>query len=406
MPGLSAHLTGHHAFSLHALNGARSPYACRPGRRASLLSVTLTASLLLAGCVGGPGSYFESVSREKNLAGQQPASSEDAPDMEVASVESADLAPLGSDGTNSAELVPDAEPDTALASGVLLPDSDASPATVPEATTQSGNPIPIGLVQTETGDVLLLPGTDGLTGTGEPANAYASQPSPVEQQPPALASLATENNGEEAGGSFVIGSETIPVIDPLEAAAEARIPFLDASISHGQCQGGFGPKPKKIGARRINPGDPYYIEIRMRQTPLLPVGHTYVAYGRLGADGEPLDERLIMLAPVGGYAGAALASGIPMPGILTPHRDDCRIRPDVGYRVSLNAQRYEKLLREVQQAKAEKPSYLLLAYNCNHFMTRIAGSVGILPPKNIYLPAVQYLYAMIERNEGISVSRF
>lgn len=215
---------------------------------------------------------------------------------------------------------------------------------------------------------------------------------------------AIESRQDDTG--FAIGTESQPPVDPLEAAAEARIPLIYSSIRHGQCKSGWGPKPRKISAMNINPGDPYYIEIRMRHTPLLPVGHTYVAYGKLDPLGEPLDEKLIMLAPVGGYAGAALASGIPMPGILNPHPDDCRIRPQTAYRVSLSAQRYEQLLLEIRKAKAEKPSYLLFAYNCNHFMTRIAGSVGIRPPKNIYVPALEYIYAMIEENEGRKVSRW
>ncbi len=273
----------------------------------------------------------------------------------------------------------------------------------------TGTRLQLDLTESSNGSVLLLPNTNPnqpLQPSAASTSAYASPETETEIGSSAVVSLLPGGGLLENGdGGFSIGSQTTPVIDPLEAAAQSRIPLLHSSIDHGQCEGGFGPKPKRIGASRINQGDPYYIEIRMRQTPLLPVGHTYVAYGRLGADGEPLDEKLIMLAPMGGYAGAALASGIPMPGILTPHRDDCRIRPDVGYRVSLNAQRFEKLLTEVRDAKADKPSYLLLAYNCNHFMTRIAGSVGILPPKNIYLPAVQYLYAMIERNEGQVVAR-
>lgn len=199
---------------------------------------------------------------------------------------------------------------------------------------------------------------------------------------------------------FALGTESPVLADPLEAAAEQRITSLYSTIDHATCDGGWGPKPKKMDAKRITPGDPYYIELRMRKTPLMPVGHTYVAYGKLDAFGQPIDEHLIMLAPVGGYAGAALASGIPMPGVLTPHRDDCRIRPETGYRVSLSAQKYERLLQEIDEAKREKPSYLLFANNCNHFMTRIATSVGLKPPRNIYVPALQYIYDIIEANEG------
>jgi hypothetical protein len=300
-------------------------------------------------------------------------------------------------------------------------------------------PLQLGMIENESGEILITPtpvysgsGTtnqNGLAIANSPAvaavnssTAYAD-PSAGQNLPGVSEQLmASTNPVAPLGGAvdengFAIGTESAPLtdslgnplgqpqIDPEEYAAEQRIPILFSQIEHGQCSKGFGPKPKKVSATNINPGDPYYIEIRMRKTPLLPVGHTYVAYGRLDPYGEILDEKLIMLAPVGGYAGAALASGIPMPGVLTPHRDDCRIRPETAYRVSLTAQRYEKLLIEVQKAKQQKPSYLLFANNCNHFMTRIAQSVGLKPPKNIYVPALEYIYAMIENNEGRKISR-
>jgi hypothetical protein len=36
----------------------------------------------------------------------------------------------------------------------------------------------------------------------------------------------------------------------------------------------------------------------------------------------------------------------------------------------------------------------------------MAGVVGIRPPQNIYVPALEYIYAMIEENEGRKIARF
>jgi hypothetical protein len=362
---------------------------------------------MVSGCVGGPGSYFESVSSETRQNKIAEASQQSGPAIEP--VTAKELAALPAPATASA-----AAPSTVTASAAPAPEPSSEPLL-----------LTLGLDQNSQGDVLLMPKTQpsqsGFTLPGVPVSTNPSVPTQATGNPIAyadpqnalapgdqiMANLSPGSgpslSGDDSG--FAIGAPSAPLVDPAEYAAQQRVPLLYAQINHGQCKQGYGPKPKKISATNINPGDPYYIEIRMRKTPLLPVGHTYVAYGRLGADGEILDEKLIMLAPVGGYAGAALASGIPMPGVLTPHRDDCRIRPETGYRVSLNAQRYEKLLMEVRAAKQEKPSYLLFAYNCNHFMTRIAKSVGLKPPRNIYVPALEYIYAMIENNEGRKVSR-
>lgn len=217
-----------------------------------------------------------------------------------------------------------------------------------------------------------------------------------------LAAIETTADSQD-GEQLVNGYEGID--DPNEQLAMQRSEMLYASIDHGVCKGGWGPKPKVVNAQRMTPGHPYYMEMRLRHTPLLPVGHVYIAYGRLSPDGTMLDEKLVMLAPVGGYVGAGIAGAVPVPGILKPLYDDCRVKPEAAYRLSLTAQRYEQLLLAIKKAKAEKPTYHLFAYNCNHFMSTISSAVGILPPKDIYKPSLVYFYEMMDRNEGRKVPR-
>jgi hypothetical protein len=218
--------------------------------------------------------------------------------------------------------------------------------------------------------------------------------------------IVSESQSEEADLWGERGELPYPeATDPAELEAQDRIPALHASIEHGQCKNGWGPTPKMLNAKRVTPGHPYYMEMRLRHTPMLPVGHVYIAYGRMNADGQPLDEKLIMLAPIGGYVGAGVASTVPMPGIVEPHPADCAVTPEAAYRISLNAQDYEKLLFAIKDAKREVPSYHLFAYNCNHFMSDIAKSVGILPPENIYQPSLVYFYEMVDRNEGHKIPR-
>ncbi len=220
-----------------------------------------------------------------------------------------------------------------------------------------------------------------------------------------LASLAAEDSMMAADAQAAAQARLAFAADPAERAAEQRIAELFPTIKHGECKGGWGPKPSMVNAKRINPADPYYMEMRLRHTPPLPIGHVYIAYGHMDVSGEPVDERLVMLSPIGGYAGAAMASAIPMPGLLTPHPDDCVVQPIAAYRISLSAQQYEQLLLEIEHQKEKKPTYSLFAYNCNMFMSDVAKSVGILPPKNIYNPSLVYFYDMMDRNEGRKVPR-
>ncbi len=183
-----------------------------------------------------------------------------------------------------------------------------------------------------------------------------------------------------------------------EEMAEQRVAFLYPQVEHGRCPGGWGTQAKKLDAHRVTPGHPYYVEIRMRHTPPFPIGHTYTAYGKLDEFGNKVDEHLVMLAPVGGYAGAAVAAAAPMPAILEPTPPDCNIQPVAAYRVSLTAQQYESLLLEIQRAKREQPKYHLFAYNCNRFTSRITETVGISAPKNEYSSSLVYMYDIIKED--------
>lgn len=243
-------------------------------------------------------------------------------------------------------------------------------------------------------------------GNNKSINANAANslsPNALALRAPNALALRSIDESAQDQTSLQLATISTPIIDPIEAASRSRIPALYQSIKHGKCDGQWAPKPKRTEAKRITPGDQFYIEIRMRNTPLMPVGHTFIVYGKLDGSGEPTSERMAMLAPLGGYAGAGIAAAIPVPGVLTPYGDDCKIRPETAYRVSLNAQRYEKLLLALKKAKKDKPAYMLFAQNCNHFMQRMADAVGIKPPKNKYVPAVKYLYDMIEANEGIKI---
>lgn len=287
-----------------------------------------------------------------------------------------------------------ANPQTArIEQSTISPSSASQPTLQSTALSNTGNTPAIGFRSVPIASK--LPSPVAATNFLPLDNAKSDTPNTL-----ALRSLDDETSEQT---SLQLATISTPVISPIEAAAQSRIPSLYQSISHGKCPAEWAPKPKRVEAKRISPGDQYYIEIRMRNTPLMPVGHTFIVYGNLDGNGEPTSERMAMLAPLGGYVGAGIAAAIPIPGVLTPYGDDCKIRPETAYRVSLNAQRYEKLLLALKKAKDGKPVYMLFAQNCNHFVQRMADAVGIKPPKNKYVPAVKYLYDMIEANEGIKI---
>lgn len=240
------------------------------------------------------------------------------------------------------------------------------------------------------------------------ATSALSHPQPA--QPTSAAQLASAAPAQASLGSpteNLANPDTMAYSqpDPVEDLARQRAEAVFSSMEHGVCKSGWGTPPDRLDASRITPEHPYYLELRLRNTPLFPVGHTYIAYGKRSPEGKLLSENMVMLSPVGGYGGAAIAAAIPVPGILTPLKDDCKIKPHAAYRVSLSAEQFEKLLVRIKQAQTDKPAYALFAYNCNHFIADIIEVVGILPAKNKYLPAVKYLYSLIEANEGFDPSK-
>jgi hypothetical protein len=345
--------------------------------KAALVALALLFPIALSGCMSsGVSSFADGVVPSDN-ASQNGNSMQEIP----LAVASSGVMDLRGEDTNNTQPIDLPTQDSQTHELAIASDNDAAIENNDLMRTASVEP------QLTTNMQALAPETEALRGRTE-----------LE-----LASIAPDDS---IGPDGLAGdAEYQGMSDPAEMAAAERAENLYASIDHGFCKGGWGPKPKVLNATRMTPGHPYYMEMRMRHTPMLPVGHVYIAYGHLSPDGKPLDEKLVMLAPVGGYVGAGIAGAVPMPGVMKPLGDDCWVKPEASYRISLTAQKYEKLLLAIQDAKRKKPTYSLFAYNCNHFMSSLAKSVGILPPENIYTPSLVYFYEMMDRNEGYKVAR-
>src|SRR5262245_61906852 len=79
-----------------------------------------------------------------------------------------------------------------------------------------------------------------------------------------------------------------------------------ATVSAQDTPAATKPQPVTAGS-----GAPYYIEFRVAT--IGAYGHSYVKYGRLGANGQPADARYTDLHPVGNYALMAIGHLVPVP---------------------------------------------------------------------------------------------
>jgi hypothetical protein len=129
----------------------------------------------------------------------------------------------------------------------------------------------------------------------------------------------------------------------------------------------------------VDPRGRYYVEFRSRWLALY--GHTYVVYGRLDADGKPLDRHFVALYPRGGYLGLAAGSlPIMVPATTLPVWGDSEFDTLTVYRRPIKPAQYEKIENFVYQTRSHANSWNLYTINCNYFAGEIAALVGLKVP--------------------------
>jgi hypothetical protein len=145
-------------------------------------------------------------------------------------------------------------------------------------------------------------------------------------------------------------------------------------------------------------GERYFIDFRSRPGHFL--GHTFIVYGRLNAQGQPLTIRYAGMYPQEDPStGLPLASVFPGPGSIQVVKEDLTQAPSNSYRRHLSAAEYARLDFAVRQLRATEHRWHLLFYNCNDFAIDIARRLGLHAPSSWLLPMdfVAILRALNER---------
>jgi len=153
----------------------------------------------------------------------------------------------------------------------------------------------------------------------------------------------------------------------------------------------------------------YYIEFRAARIGLY--GHSYVAYGRLNARGQPAESHYVDLHPMGNYAVMAIGHLVPVPANTDWDPDVLKLPVASSYRRNLSAAEYQKLLAAVQRARTnKKPTWDAVTNNCNHFVAQLATAVGLRTPNDFqfsysFIPALRELNDRGSRAEASAASR-
>jgi hypothetical protein len=128
----------------------------------------------------------------------------------------------------------------------------------------------------------------------------------------------------------------------------------------------------------------HYVEFRTGQIGLY--GHSYAVYGRLDARGNPASAEYADLHPMGNYGMMALGHFVPVPANMEWNPDVLKLPISHRYRRNLTAEQYKNLTATVERLRAgEKRYWNAVANNCNHFIGKLAESVGLKVPMQFHL---------------------
>ena len=150
----------------------------------------------------------------------------------------------------------------------------------------------------------------------------------------------------------------------------------------------------------------YYIEFRVAQ--IGTYGHSYVAYGALNGRGQPAEFHYADLHPMGNYFLMAVGHVLPVPANTEWDPDVLKLPIAASYRHILSAAEYQKLLAAIKRERSDKqPSWNAISNNCNHYVAKLAQSVGLRAPNDFqvsytFVPALRALNQSAEHINSAS----
>lgn len=132
----------------------------------------------------------------------------------------------------------------------------------------------------------------------------------------------------------------------------------------------------------VAPGS-YFIDFRAR--PSSYIGHTFIVYGRVDADGRVAELHYAGLIPEG-EAWEGLF--VPIEASVRQYKDDTKYLPTAIYRIQLSPAEYQRVARRVRLLQANEHLWHVIFQNCNSFAIDIAGVLGLGRPPSLLPPSV------------------
>lgn len=120
----------------------------------------------------------------------------------------------------------------------------------------------------------------------------------------------------------------------------------------------------------------HYVEFRARGG-VMPYGHTYAVFGRLGCDGKPITREHIGLLPAEPVGGTLTSFVASVPSTLAQTKMDRRYHVVTKLRHPLTAREFRRLKHRATTLRRARPRYHLFGQNCNWLAAKLARTVGL-----------------------------
>jgi hypothetical protein len=140
-------------------------------------------------------------------------------------------------------------------------------------------------------------------------------------------------------------------------------------------------------------GDRYFVDFRARRSSY--IGHTYIVYFRVGADGRIIERHYAGHIPYeDGWKGLIA----PIRGTVRKYKDDATIPPSAIYRRQVTAAEYRNVIRTVQVFRGSEREWHAVFLNCNDFGIEIAEALHLRRPPSL-LPPTMWVHILKAINE-------
>jgi len=189
---------------------------------------------------------------------------------------------------------------------------------------------------------------------------------------------------------------------PLRAEQMSVMPPSDRAPAAAEPAVKTDAKGRRVSERKAPAakGMAYFVEFRSRYA--LSYGHTFMAYGRLTADGKIATQTITGFHPTGDDATWwSIGHVIWVPSEVVPSDGDLEEEYiSARYRIDLTQPQYEDVVAFAKKLGRESPMWHAVLYNCSAFVGRIANYMGLQTPSSLDYPA-DFINGMRRMNNDV-----